>query len=415
LQLTAKRDASSARPRLLTRLFLLVMLSTLAYFAAVGMIMPILPRYVEGPLGGNNAAVGLTIGAFGLTAVLLRPFSGRTSDRRGRRILIIGGGLLVGLTMAGYALSDSVPSIVFWRLLTGVGEAFYYVGAASVINDLAPDERRGEALSYFSLALFGGLAVGPVTAELILNSVGFTWVWVVAGALAAFAGLLGVLVPDTRPAGMEDAPPSPLIHKAALLPGTILATNIWALATFSSFIPLYVLTIGMKGSSLVFALNSAIIISIRLFGARLPDKLGAKKAGTAALATTALGLLVIAAWTDPIALFAGTAIYSIGHALAFPALMTLALSRAPASERGAVVGTFTAFFDFSFGFGAASAGLLAEALGYRGAFVGAAIVAVAGLVLLRWAAARNTARAQVVEVEARGVRRAEEAIEGAGR
>ncbi|MGH2808595.1 MAG: MFS transporter [Actinomycetota bacterium] len=427
--MTLKRDARAALPRLLTPLFLLVMLSTLAYFTAVGMILPTLPRYVEGPLGGNNAAVGVTIGAFGLTAVLLRPFSGRTSDRRGRRILIVGGGLLVGLSIAGYALSASLPSLVFWRLLTGVGEAFYYVGAASVINDLAPDERRGEALSYFSLALFGGLALGPVTGESILQSIGFSWVWIVAGASAAFAGLIGLMVPDTRPAGMHEAPKAPLIHKAALLPGTILATNIWALATFSSFIPLYVLTIGMSGSRFVFALNSAIIIAIRLFGARLPDRLGARKAGTAALATTAVGLFVIALWPSEIALYAGTAIYSIGHALAFPALMTFALSRAPASERGAVVGTFTAFFDFSFGFGAASAGVIAEVLGYRGAFVGGAIVALGGLALLRWAARRSAARraaeiriapAEVVapgdELEGRGVPRAEEAaIEGAGR
>ena len=57
----------------------------------------------------------------------------------------------------------------------------------------------------------------------------------------------------------------------------------------------------------------------------------------------------------------------------FPALMTLAINRAPASERGSVVGTFTAFFDLSFGVGAASAGQIAAMVGYRGAFVAAAV------------------------------------------
>ncbi len=374
--------ARSARPRLVTPTFLLVMLSTFAYFIAVGAIMPTLPRYVEGPLGGNNAAVGLVIGAFGVTAVLLRPLSGRLSDRRGRRILIQGGGTLVGVSIAAYALSSSLPALIVWRLLTGVGEAFFYVGAASVINDLAPDARRGEALSYFSLALFGGLAVGPVIGESVLEAIGFEWVWLVAGGSAFFAGLLGWWVPETRPEGMGDAPPTPLVHRAAVLPGAVLGTNIWALATFSSFIPLYVLTIGMSGSRFVFVVNSAVIISIRLFGARLPDRLGAKKAGTAALSATAVGLLTIAAWPDPVGLFTGTVLYSIGHALAFPALMTLAVSRAPAAERGAVVGTFTAFFDFSFGVGAISAGAIATLLGFRGAFVAAAVVALAGLVLL---------------------------------
>ena len=392
------RGAPRARPRLVTPVFLLVMLSTLAYFVAVGAITPTLPRYVEGPLGGSSAAVGLAVGAFGITAVLLRPFSGRLSDRRGRRVLILFGGTLVGISIAGYALSETLPSLIVWRLATGVGEAFFYVGAASVINDLAPDERRGEALSYFSLALFGGLAVGPVLGESVLDVAGFAWVWVVAGASALFAGMLGWWVPETRPAEAAEAGPSPLVHRAAILPGTVLATNIWALATFSSFVPLYALAIGMSGSRYVFAVNSAVIISIRLFGARLPDRLGAKKAGSAALVSTAVGLVVIAAWPVPAGLFTGAIIYSIGHALAFPALMTLAIKGTPVSERGAVVGTFTAFFDFSFGVGAMSAGAIATAFGYRGAFLAAAGIAVAGLALLL-GYARNVGRRAPVSSE----------------
>jgi MFS family permease len=124
--------------------FLLVMLSMLAYFTAVGAITPTLPRFVEGPLNGGGLEVGAVIGAFALTAVLLRPLSGRMSDQKGRRILIIFGGISVGLSILAYSFSESLPLLIFWRLVTGVGEAFFYVGAASVINDLAPDERRAK-------------------------------------------------------------------------------------------------------------------------------------------------------------------------------------------------------------------------------------------------------------------------------
>lgn len=400
----SKSLSREQHPRLLTRPFLLVMLSMLAYFTAVGAIMPTLPRYVEGPLGGGGVEVGAVIGAFALTAVLLRPFAGRTSDTRGRRILIIFGGLSVGLSILAYSFSESVVLLVFWRLVTGVGEAFFYVGAASVINDLAPDERRGEALSYFSLALFGGLAIGPVAGEIILKASTFNWVWVFAGASALFAGFVGFTVPETRPEG-AGLTKGKLVHGAAVLPGTVLATNIWALATFSSFIVLYALQIGMDGVGPVFALNSAVIMSIRLFGARLPDKLGAKKTGSTALISVLVGMMVLGLWPATPGIYVGTFIYSIGHALAFPALMTLAISRAPASERGAVIGTFTAFFDFSFGVGAVSAGVIADALGYQGAFMGAAVVAFGGLVLLLGAArsyARKAAMGEPALVEAAG-------------
>lgn len=391
-----KPSAREATPRLLSPTFLLVMLSMLAYFTAVGAITPTLPRFVEGPLAGGGLEVGAVIGAFALTAVLLRPLAGRLSDTRGRRLLIIFGGISVGLSILAYSFTESLPLLIFWRLVTGVGEAFFYVGAASVINDLAPDERRGEALSYFSLALFGGLAIGPITGETILEASSYEWVWVFAGFSALFAGAVGFIVPETRPVD-AGATPGRLVHKAAILPGTVLATNIWALATFSSFVVLYALDIGMSGGRYVFALNSAVIIGIRLFGARLPDKLGPKKAGSSALFAAMIGMLVIGLWSEPAGLYIGTFIYSIGHALAFPALMTLAISRAPASERGAVIGTFTAFFDLSFGIGAVSAGAIADALGYQGAFIASAFVALGGLALLLTAARNHARRASGAE------------------
>ena len=381
------------RPRLLSPLFLWVMLSTFAYFIALGMTTPTLPRYVEGPLGAGNFAVGVAVGAFALTAVVLRPFVGRISDLKGRRILIIGGGLVVGASIIGYDMADSLGPLLFARLLTGVGEAAFYVGAATVINDIAPNERRGEALSYFSLALFGGLAVGTVMGEVILDAVDFTAMWWVSGLSAAFAGLVGFAVTETRPEGAGEGPMK-LIHRGALMPGTVLGANIWGLATFSAFIPLYALQIGMGGSRYVFAVNSAIIIAIRLFGAKLPDKLGPQLSSRLALNGVALGFAVMAMWSDPVGLFVGTVLYSIGHALLFPALMTLAINQAPASERGAVIGTFTSFFDLFFGVGAASAGAIASVVGYNGAFAIAGVVAVGGLGLL-WHMDRVGDRTQV--------------------
>jgi predicted MFS family arabinose efflux permease len=90
-------------------------------------------------------------------------------------------------------------------------------------------------------------------------------------------------------------------------------------------------------------------------------------------------------------LFAGGAMFGVGQALAFPALMSIAVRGAPASERGAVVGTFTAFFDLAFGLGAVSLGAVASVFGYTGSFKVASLVALIGLGLL-YAYARRDAR-----------------------
>ena len=137
--------------------------------------------------------------------ILLRPFIGRIGDTRGRRILIIGGGVVVAASMAGYVVAESLGVLVGLRILTGLGEAAFYVGAASVINDIAPDDRRGEALSYFSLALFGGLAIGPVLGETVLHASDFAAVWYVAGVSSLIAGLLGILRSGHAARGRGDA------------------------------------------------------------------------------------------------------------------------------------------------------------------------------------------------------------------
>src|SRR5262249_58250386 len=154
-------EAVPSQQRLLTPRFLLVVASGLSYFMAIGMLIPVVPQYVKGPLGGGSVGVGVAVGALFVGAILLRPYAGRVGDRSGRRVLIIGGALVVAAATALYGAVDTLPFLVGIRLLTGVGEAAFFVGAATMITDLAPEHRRGEAVSYWSVAVYGGLAVGP--------------------------------------------------------------------------------------------------------------------------------------------------------------------------------------------------------------------------------------------------------------
>jgi MFS family permease len=360
-----------------------IAVATLAYFIADGVLLPAVPLYVEGPLGGGDVAVGITVGAFSVTALLLRPWAGRLGDRRGRRLLMVVGAVSVAVSILGYVAARSVPMMVLMRLVTGFGEAFFFTGAASAVNDLAPEERRGEAVSFFSLALYTGLGVGPLIGEALIEGPGFTAAWLVTAGFALVAVLLALTIPETRPqARAEEAEHRRLIHPAGVLPGTALLASVWGMSGFFAFVPLYALTVGLGGSRFVFVMYAAIVIAIRSLGARIPDRIGPVVASRTALAFSLTGLLTIALWDSPIGLFVGAGIFAVGSALAFPALMMLALRGAPASQRGAVIGTFTAFVDLGFGVGPATLGFVAESAGYRGLFLTAAGVAAAGFLLL---------------------------------
>ncbi len=71
--------------------FVTVVAAALAYFLGLGILAPVLPRYIEDVLDGGGLQVGIAVGAFAVTAALLRPWAGSLGDRRGRRILLVGG------------------------------------------------------------------------------------------------------------------------------------------------------------------------------------------------------------------------------------------------------------------------------------------------------------------------------------
>jgi len=157
---------------------------------------------------------------------------------------------------------------------------------------------------------------------------------------------------------------------------------VWGYAGYVSFIALYALDLGLSGASLLFGVFSAVVLTVRSLGAGIPDRFGAGLTARAALIGSMSGLVAIAMWRNPLGLFAGTVVFALGQALAFPALMTLAVNAAPPLERGAAVATFTAFLDLAFGIGPVALGLIAAALGYAGTFLSAALVAAVGLLLL---------------------------------
>ncbi|MGE3834274.1 MAG: MFS transporter [Acidimicrobiia bacterium] len=386
--MTTGPDAT--RPRLVTGSFAVITLAALAYFTAIGMSLPTLPRMVEDDLSGGGLAVGVTAGALAVTAALLRPWVGRTGDRSGRQVLVVGGGTVAAVALLGHGLAADVPQLVLARLVMGGGEAMFFVGAATAVQDLAPDARRGEAASYFSVAIWGGTGIGPFLAEVLRDAHGTDAVWWTAAALCAIGALLGLAVP---PGGSGQAPTSTrLVHPAALAPGVVLLLAVTGLGAFQTFVALHVDDLGMHDAAGVFLLYSAVVLVVRVAGARAADVFGGRRVAGAGIALGAVGLALIALATTPAGLYAGTAVMALGLAPVYPALFSLVIGATPDNERTAAVATFTLFFDLSQGLGLPLLGLVAALGGERAAFGAGAVVEVAGVLLLR-AVLRDPGRA----------------------
>ena len=80
------------------------------------------------------------------------------------------------------ALGPSLPLIVLIRLVAGAGEAAFAIAILTAAADLAPADRRGEAISLVTTASYLGLTIGPVAADFILGGDRFGLSWVVAAS-----------------------------------------------------------------------------------------------------------------------------------------------------------------------------------------------------------------------------------------
>jgi predicted MFS family arabinose efflux permease len=377
LTTTTRQDG---RDRLFTPAFVRLSLADLAYFTSAGVAIYVLPFYVTGPVGSDKAGAGLAFGAFAVTALLLRPFAGRLSDTVGRRPLLVAGASLCAVTMFLTSFVESLALVVALRLLLGVAEAAFFVASFAALADLAPPSRMGEALSYNSLGLYVGLALGPPLGEVLVKGLGFTAAWYGATALALLAAVIVSGIGETATLRSAADGPAHLIHRKALAPALGFFTSVVAMGGFLAFAALQADAVGLKGTSLPLFVYGSVVVVGRIAFAKIPDRLPPLPLGAAALVLIAIGLTVTAVWGTAAGMIIGTALLGLGVTFSTPAFFSAAFATAAPSERGAASGTVSAFLDLGLGGGPILLGLVAESAGIPWTFGVAAAVALAGSV-----------------------------------
>jgi predicted MFS family arabinose efflux permease len=373
--------------RLLTRAFALLGVAELAYFTAVGVAVHTLPLYATGPVGSDEAGAGLVFGAFGVTALLCRPFAGRLSDSLGRIPLMIFGAVLAGIGMLLIPLVSSLAALVAIRLLQGVAEAAFFVASFALLADIAPPARMGEALSYNSLGLYLGLALGPPMGEVLLAHWGYAVAWTGAALLCAVAVGLALLIAEPE-RDRSGGGHGKLIHRPGIPASLGFFASLAAVGGFLAFASLHSDQVGMVNTSLALLVYGLVVVVCRVVFARVPDRLPSLPLGMASLVAIALGMAVMALWLSPVGLMVGVVVTAIGVTFSTPAFFSAIFATASPSERGAAAGTASAFIDLGLGFGPICLGLVARSGGIPAAFLAGAGIALLGAVWVGWLSAR---------------------------
>lgn len=124
---------------------------------------------------------------------------GRASDRLGRKRLYLWGFALFAVASVGCALAPTLPALVGARTLQGMAAALVQANSIALIATSVPADRLRTAFGIQAAAQAVGLAIGPTLGGLIVETLGWRWVFAINIPVAAAAVIAGrFLLPRTR-------------------------------------------------------------------------------------------------------------------------------------------------------------------------------------------------------------------------
>ena len=191
---SAARTKSDAKPRgaALVFIFITVVVDVLA----LGIIIPVLPKLVEGFLGGDTARAAEYYGLFGTVWALMQfifsPFLGALSDRFGRRPVILLSCLGLGLDYILMALAPTLWWLFAGRVISGITAASFAT-AGAYIADVTPPEKRAASFGMIGAAWGLGFVMGPALGG-VLGVVDPRLPFWVAAGLTLLNALYGMFV-----------------------------------------------------------------------------------------------------------------------------------------------------------------------------------------------------------------------------
>ncbi|RBQ20008.1 MFS transporter [Spongiactinospora rosea] len=191
---------------------LVAMVSLVAFeYMAVAIAMPVVAR----ELGGLEL-YGLAFSGAMAAGVIGTVLGGRWADLRGPAAPLWTGAVAFsgGLLLAG--LAPAMEVLIAGRLVQGFGGALVNVALYVVVARVYPEDRHPKIFSLFATAWVVPSMIGPAVVGVIVETVGWRWVFLAVPVLTVLAGLMLVRGLAGQPVTGGQAQPAPgLLRKVS--------------------------------------------------------------------------------------------------------------------------------------------------------------------------------------------------------
>lgn len=160
--------------------------SVLVWMSSSAVIAFFSLRLIEIGADGGLVGAGWAVNAV-VEVPLMLAFPALVRRTSAERLLIIGAGAFA-LRALGFAVTDSLPSLIAVSAIGGVGFALFYVGSVTYVSRIAPPEIRATAQGLFSGTAFAtGTIVGSTLGGAVASGFGLPALFGACTAVSALA------------------------------------------------------------------------------------------------------------------------------------------------------------------------------------------------------------------------------------
>lgn len=373
------------KEKLWTKDFWAITIISFIIFFVFYVLLTLLPIYISDHLHASPDKAGLLVTLFLIAAIVIRPFAGQWVAKYSNKAILVLSSLAFLLVTAMYPFCQSIESLLFIRVLHGITFGVITTVKGTISARLIPASRRGEGISFFSLAMGLAMVVGPWIGLNMARREAFAPAFWLCAAVAALGIVLSLMM--TVPSILRHADGvkakmgfAAMFDRAAIPFALVTFFMTFSYAGVSAFLALYARELNLMSAASNFLLCYAVFLMIcRTFTGNICDKKGPKYVVFPCLLAFTIGLVALGFSQGSVMMIVSGALIGIGYGSVTPVFQTQIISSVEQHKIGVANSLFFNAMDAGLALGAFVMGMMVAHTGYRTIYLlGALLVVVAG-------------------------------------
>lgn len=361
--------------QIFTKRFISLFFTNLSIFLVFYSLITTLPLYASGILDRTDDEAGLLVTAFLVSAILMRPFSGKLLDLYGKKRLLLISLLIYLACTILYVVFKEFTVLLGLRFFQGIWFSIATTAAGALAADIIPAKRKGTGLGYFTMSTNLAIVIGPFIGLLVIQYASFDALFIVLAVVVAIGSVLALTLNTkdlTQPKQQQKfrLTFNDLFEKKALPLAIVAAVIAFAYSSILSFLSLYAEQQDLlSAASYFYAVLAVAMIGVRPFTGRIYDTYGAKYVIIPSFMLFAIGLVLLGNADNPALLLTSAIFLGMGYGTLTTSFQSLCVQATAPERTSYATATYFTLFDLGIAVGSYVLGIVAVSIGYSAIYM----------------------------------------------